>query len=221
MEGQEDLFEAIDAGDLGKVRSLLARDPSLAAVRDAGGISALTAARYRGHNDILEALLDTGPELDLFEAAAIGRADRVLELLDDEPGLARAWSADGFTALHLAAFFGQPDVADALLEAGADPAAVAERQGRVTPLHSAVAGGHERIAAALLAAGAPVDAIQRDGFSPLMAAAQHGDRDLVELLLEHGADASARTEDDRDAAALAAAGGHEALVERLSRAGGR
>jgi ankyrin repeat protein len=90
VEGQEDLFEAIDAGDLGKVRSLLAREPSLAAVRDARGLSALTAARYGGHNDILEALLDSGPELDIFDAAAIGRADRVVELLDGEPELVRA-----------------------------------------------------------------------------------------------------------------------------------
>ena len=82
--------------------------------------------------------------------------------------------ADGFTALHLAAFFGGAAVARRLLDAGADPDAVARNPMAVRPLHSAVAGGQVEVALALIAAGADVGARQRHGWTPLHGAAQAG-----------------------------------------------
>ena len=56
--------------------------------------------------------------LDVFEAAALGEVDRLREILDGEPTSATAYSGDGFTALHFAAFFGGPEAAELLLERG-------------------------------------------------------------------------------------------------------
>jgi len=121
---------------------------------------------------------------------AVGRVDRGRELLDADPSLVSAWTQDGFTALHFAAFFGNPEGARLLIECGADVSAVARNAMRVQPLHSAVAAGQVEIGRMLLDAGADPSAEQQDGFLPLDAANQNGDEAMRELLLAHGARAS-------------------------------
>jgi uncharacterized protein len=162
--------------------------------------SELLEALYRGDRDTVDAKLAEEPELTLFEAAALGHADRVRELLSLDPGSVDEWSPDGFTALHLAAFFGREAVAAALLEDGADVSAVARNPIRVQPLHSAAAGGHTAVARLLLERGADPNARQEGGFVPLHAAAQAGNDELYDLLVARGADQGAATDDGRTAA---------------------
>jgi ankyrin repeat protein len=198
-----EIFEAIESGDLARVRELVAADPSVASARGADGVSAVLQARYRFQLEIVDALLAVRPELDVFDAAGVGETDRLRELLDEDGERANAWSADGFTPLHLAAFFGHEEGARLLLERGADPHAVARNPLGVQPLHSAAAGSHRGICEALLDAGADPDARQAGGFVPLHAAAQNGDRELADLLLAHGADPAAAADDGRSPADLA------------------
>ena len=150
--------------------------------------SELLEALYRGDRDTVEAALAERPDLTIFEAAAVGDSERVRELLSVQPSVAANWSPDGFTALHLAAFFGRETVAATLLERGADVSAVAKNPLRVQPLHSAAAGGHTAVARLLLEHGADPKARQEGGFVPLHAAAQAGSDELYELLLASGAD---------------------------------
>src|SRR5688572_17895147 len=96
----QEIFDATRAGDAERVAALLAHDRSLAGARDADGLSILLFARYRSDGPILRALLGAAPTLDVFEAAALGETSRLLELLEADPALVTAWSADGFTALH-------------------------------------------------------------------------------------------------------------------------
>ena len=212
-----ELFEAIAGGDLDRARKLLADDATLAGARDAQGLSAVTQARYRGRDDIVDALLDAAPELDVFEAAAVGRLERVRELVESEPALVSAFSPDGFTPLHLAAFFGYPDIARLLVEHGADTPAVARNLMRVMPLHSAAAARQFEIAKLLVDRGADVNASQERGFTPLHEAAQNGDVALTRLLLERGADREQAAEDGRRAADFAAARGHEEVLALLGK----
>lgn len=162
--------------------------------------SELLEALYRGDQDAVEATLAVQPDLTLFEAAALGDSGRVGELLTLEPSSVAGWSPDGFTALHLAAFFGREGVAAELLERGADVSAVARNPIRVQPLHSAAAGGHTALARRLLEHGANPNARQEGGFVPLHAAAQAGNDELYELLVASGADQDAATDDGRTAA---------------------
>ena len=129
-------------------------------------------------------------------------------------------SADGFTALHLAAFFGRPEVARLLLDRGADPNAWATGDLYVQPLHSAVAGGHEEVAAMLIHDGADIDAPQRHGYTPLMGAAQNGMAATVQLLLARGSDPRARNDDVLTAAELAERAGHAEVAATIQAAGG-
>jgi uncharacterized protein len=162
--------------------------------------SELLEALYRGDHDTVDAALAQQPDLTIFEAAAVGDSDRVHELLLLEPTSAAAWSPDGFTALHLAAFFGRETVVATLLERGADVNAVARNPLHVEPLHSAAAGGHTAVARLLLEHGADPNARQEGGFVPLHAAVQARNDELYELLLASGADQDAATEDGRTAA---------------------
>jgi ankyrin repeat protein len=210
-----EIFEAIAAGNLDRVRTLIAEDSALAGARDAQGLSAVTQARYHGEDDVVDALLEAEPELDVFEAAAVGRVERVQELVDGDAALTLAFSPDGFTALHLTAFFGHPDIARLLVERGADTNAVARNPMQVMPLHSAAAARQLEIAELLVDHGADVNASQERGFTPLHEAAQNGDVELARLLLERGADREPAAEDGRRAADFASAGGHEEVLALL------
>ena len=84
---------------------------------------------------------------------------------------AKAFSADGFTALHFAAFFNRPDVAALLIARGADVDAVTRNPMRVRPLHSAATVRASAVVAALLAHGADPNAPQEQGATVLMSAA--------------------------------------------------
>jgi uncharacterized protein len=161
--------------------------------------SPLMQALYTANTERVDELLGSDPELDVFEAAALGRVDRLRELLDANPELAKAWSPDRATALHFAAFFRQPEATRLLVERGADLEAVSPTFGDVTPLHSACASGERESARILLEAGADPNVHQQGGFTPLQAAAQNGDEELARMLLERGADPEAATDDGRTA----------------------
>jgi len=182
-------------------------------------VSPILDALYRGDSDTAERLGADASQLDVFEAAALGRTDRLRDVLENDPEAVRGWSSDGFMPLHLAAFFGHADAVALLLDRDADPGIVSRHQFvNVTPLHSAVAhegaADHET-ARVLLEHGAPASARAEQGFTPLHSAAANGDRPMVELLLEHGADRSARTDDGRTPRALAEEGGYTEVAELL------
>jgi uncharacterized protein len=118
-------------------------------------LSPLMQALYEGDRERAEAL--RGPNLDVFEAAALGDVERLAALLDADPDLVAAWSPDGFTPLHYAAFFGTPEAVRVLAARGADlevPARNADIAGHARPLHSAIAADRRETIEALLEAGA-------------------------------------------------------------------
>jgi ankyrin repeat protein len=153
-------------------------------------MSDVLQAIYRGDRDEAEQLA-AARDLDVFEASALGRVERLRELLEADPALANAWAEDGFQPLGLASFFGQADAARLLVDHGAEVNSASRNQMKVMPLHSAAAaqdpGVRYEIAQLLLDAGADPNARQQDEYTPLMAADQHGDARLRKLLVAHGA----------------------------------
>jgi ankyrin repeat protein len=154
-------------------------------------MSELLEAIYRGDKARAEELLAADPKLDVFEAAAVGRTERLRELLEDDSSLANAWAEDGFQPLGLASFFGHVEAARLLVERGAEVNSASRNDMKVMPLHSAAAAddpaARYELAQVLLVAGADPNARQQDDYTPLMAADQHGDEGLRELLLAYGA----------------------------------
>ena len=215
MATPAEMMAAVAAGDAVRVGELLAEDESLASARGQDGVSAVLLARYRFDRPTLDALLAADPELDLFEASAVGRVDRVRANIDDDPESVRRLSPDGYSALHLAAFFGKPEIARLLLDAGAAVDRYTTNDLANQPLHAAAAGRHIEICRLLLAAGADVNATQHGGYTPLHEAAQHGDAEMVELFLSAGADPTIAVPEGGTPADLAEAAGHPDVANRL------
>jgi ankyrin repeat protein len=117
--------------------------------------SAALLALYQGDVESARELLGADAELDVFDAAAFGRLDRLRELLSADPSLARAFSDDGFTPLHLAVYGQQEDAARTLIDAGADLDAYSTAEiAKVTPLGTARFVDSPALTQLLLDAGA-------------------------------------------------------------------
>jgi hypothetical protein len=138
-------------------------------------------ALYRGHHQIVTALLGAGAEVDVFVGAATGRTDDLRWGLK-APGAVSGVAYDGWTPLHLAAFFGRLDAARVLLDAGADVHAVSQNSLANTALHAATAGKHEEVALLLLQNGARSDAVDAGGYTPLQIATQNQLKAVVERM---------------------------------------
>jgi ankyrin repeat protein len=208
-------FQAVQAGNVGNVKALLDSNASLATAKNEKGQSALLLAAYGGKTEIRDLLLARGVELDLHEAAATGQLERVKQFVEKEPALAKSYSPDGFPVFALAAVFGHKEVAEYLLEKGAEVNAAAANGTGYNSLTGAVASGHTLIVSWLLANGAEPNYRYGAGYSPLLTAAANGHLGIVSILLASGADLHAKTNDGKTALSFAQERGHAEVAEFL------
>lgn len=209
-------FSALEVGDDQMIEMLLGEKPDLGHERDLNGITLLRAAAFQGRNDLVEMLLATASPLDPFEAAALGRADRLAEILDAGEAGPDDESPEGFSLLHLACFFGHESTAALLLDRGAAIEHLASHPMGVRPAHAAAAGMHLDVVKLLLDRHANVNATQGGGWTLLHHAAHHGNPEFASYLLERGADPRARNDKGQTPADLASALGREDLSSILT-----
>jgi ankyrin repeat protein len=160
-------------------------------------------------------LIGAGAELDVFDAAAVGDASRLEQLLAQHPDLVDSPSPDGFFPLGLAAFFGHVDAVKLLLARGAEVGRAAHNAMKVQPLHSAVAGRNFVIVQLLVDAGAPINAPQQEGWTPLHTAVHNQDVEMVRYLLAHGADPRHQNDAGQSAIGIAAEAGATEILKLL------
>jgi ankyrin repeat protein len=188
------IFELIDAGDAGGVQALVERDGNALCVRDDNGLSPLMHAAYRGRDAVFHTIAGHASD-DPWDRLLLGQSEGL-----PAPD---AWSPDGFTPLHIAAFAENAAGAQALLDAGADPNVFATASfARVTPLGTCAFTGATAVARTLIRGGADATLTEVDGGSPLEAAFRNGYRELVAVLvvaLAHGHIESVRSALARDA----------------------
>jgi len=210
------LLAAIRQRDTSTVRAILDADASLLARTGPGGESLVLYARYVGALDLVT-LLQHNRTLDAYEAAALDDLDSLHTALDTDADVVNRHSSDGWTPLHLAAFFGHDAIADILIARGAPLDMLSTNSTRNTALHAALAGATSgALVARLVNAGADVNARGETGITPLHLAASRGDAAICELLIAHGADVTARMDDGTTAAQFATTRGFVELSSRLT-----
>jgi uncharacterized protein len=205
-------FDAIRKGDAAQVQALLAEDPQLSVARNKDGATTALWAAYTRHPELASLVLG-GRQPDFHEACALGHRDRVAQLLSAEPRLIHTDSADGFSGVGLAVFFGQLEIARMLVEAGADVNRPSDNSIRVAPLHSAVESGSVALLDLLLSHGAKPDCVEFLEATPLHSAAARGSREMVVKLLAAGASRHLKTKDGKTAADLALQYGHPEIAD--------
>ena len=182
-------IDAIKAGEFERVKAMVSADPTLIDARSRTGDSAILTAVYHHQKEIVNLLVARGAALSLFEACAAGEIERVERTLD--ASTINTYSADGWTPLHLAAYFGHPTITEMLLAQGADVTARSRNSNGNTPLHAALAGNHKLVAGLLIGRGADVNAADANGWHPLHLAAANNNLDAINALIAQGADVTA------------------------------
>jgi ankyrin repeat protein len=218
-----EMLEAVTTGNTARTKELLQSDPALANAKSPTGDSAFLLSVYYGRKEVSELLLAHGAQLNAYEAAAAGRIDQVRASLREDPSRIRAYSHDGFTLLHLAAFFGHRELAEFLLAEGADINAVSKNQTfarGVTPLHSALAASQTALATLLIDKDADLTARDADGNTPLHSAAFHGNIPIVQLLLAKKAEVNSRNTAGSTPVAMASQNQRQETVDLLRQRGG-
>jgi ankyrin repeat protein len=210
------LFALADADDVEGLRAALGSNLESFNVHSESGETLYLHCVFRGKAKCTAALEKRG-RLSLHEAALAGDAARVDALAQAAPWSVDTLSADGWTALHLAAFLGRDAALEGLLAHGADARIFSRATEQNLPLHAAAAGrklGKAAFAKLIVATGEP-DALQKQGLTALMIAAGNAFTDAVDALLAAGADRHLKAPDGKTAADFARERGHTALAERL------
>ncbi len=184
----EKFFEAIKNGERSKIEEMIDRDPTMVSAKNKSGATGILFALYAGRPELAELIAKRKPRLDIFEAASLGHLSNIEVLIKENPRIVSEYSAEGFTALQLAAYIGKGDTVDFLLSSAADVNSIAKNPTEYTALTGAVARGHHDIASTLLKQGANPNHRYEGGFTPLMEAAASGNVEITKLLLAHGAD---------------------------------
>lgn len=216
---KQELFGAVKARDKAKVEALISQERWLASVRTPEGESPVLTAVYYGAGEIAQLLRAHGADLNLYEAAALGDIARVGAILAENPDLLESYSHDGWTPLHLAAFFGHTDLVADLLKRGAPVDPLGRNAMANRPVHAALASRRWEAAKVLLEAGAQINRPDGRGWTPLLLTAQNGSAEMVEYLLAHGADPTAQN--DKGETALDLGAKHAEVVQVLESALGR
>jgi ankyrin repeat protein len=211
-----DLFALAAANDAEDLKVVLG-GADLTRLHNDAGESLYRFALFHDHAAAAEAIKTPGA-LGLHDAALVGDIPRLTALLKIAPWAIDLLSPDGWTALHLAAFFGSDAALETLLALGANARIMGRAFEQNLAIHAACAGrrlGKAAFAKLVAATGNP-DALQKQGYTALMIAAANGFEVAVDVLLAAGADRTLKQSEGKSAADFARERGHTELAERLA-----
>ena len=203
--------QAVIAGDLKVVQEFVARDQALVYSRDARGQSVYLLAAYAGRPEVMAYLESKGVTLDIYEAVAGEKMERVDELLRRAPGLVNTPSSAGDTPLHVAALSSRGSVIGSTIQYGPEFSLRNPLRGNATAAHLAAEVNSrleaEDMAFAMVGNGLDPNLKTTNGDTILHCAARTGYPRVIRLLLQKGADVNARNSAGETAAEIARAAG--------------
>lgn len=172
-------------------------------LQDNQGEIALRDAARRGEPEVVRLILDLdgnlSPRSDSAQEALLWAVEsqklQLVELMLDRGYSVGAKDSRSMslTPLHLAAYLGSLDIAQFLVQHGADCWAKEVRGSN--PLHVAALGGHTRVVEFLLSSQVNVDVRNNFDETPLHLAASKGHLACIQHLVHRGANVNARDEE--------------------------
>ncbi|XP_015427299.1 PREDICTED: ankyrin-3 isoform X3 [Myotis davidii] len=189
------------------------------------GFTPLAVALQQGHDQVVSLLLenDTKGKVRLPALHIAARKDdtkaAALLLQNDHNAdveskmVVNRTTESGFTPLHIAAHYGNINVATLLLNRAAAVDFTARND--ITPLHVASKRGNANMVKLLLDRGAKIDAKTRDGLTPLHCGARSGHEQVVEMLLDRAAPILSKTKNGLSPLHMATQGDHLNCVQLL------
>lgn len=178
-----DKFVGNAHGNFSMVKELLEKYPSMVNANASWNETAIGAAAQTGQVDIVNYLLEHGAEYDICTAAMLGSLSCIEDFLKEDENLIHASGAHGIPILYFPVIHGHTEIADYLLQHGADINAASPMG--ITPIHSAVMFKQPGMARWLLDHGAEPNPVY-DGKTPLAMALETNQPELVELLRSKG-----------------------------------
>ena len=219
----------------GIARLLLERGVDVNARRK-DSLTSLHMAAYKGRVEIVQVLINHGANTMLedeegetaLHILSRGGYDsqeqgvRTARLLLERGVDVNARDKDGFTSLHEAALHGMAEVAQVLLDHGAN--AKLETEEGETALHIVSRGKYNSqeqgvsIVRLLLDRGVDVNARDKDSFTSLHETALYGMVEVARVLLDHGANAKLETEEGETALHIVSRGKYDSQEQGVSTA---
>ncbi|XP_056285792.1 ankyrin-3-like isoform X25 [Pseudoliparis swirei] len=189
------------------------------------GFTPLAVALQQGHDQVVSLLLENDtkgkvrlPALhiaarkdDTKAAALLLQSDHNADV--ESKMMVNRATESGFTPLHIAAHYGNINVATLLLNRGA--AVDFKARNDITPLHVASKRGNGNMVRMLLERGGKIDARTKDGLTPLHCGARSGHEQVVEMLLDRGAPILSKTKNGLSPLHMATQGDHLNCVQLL------
>ncbi|XP_035848241.1 ankyrin-3-like isoform X26 [Sander lucioperca] len=224
QNGFTPLYMAAQENHLEVVRFLLEHNASQSMATE-DGFTPLAVALQQGHDQVVSLLLenDTKGKVRLPALHIAARKDdtkaAALLLQNDHNAdveskmMVNRTTESGFTPLHIAAHYGNINVATLLLNRGAAVDFMARND--ITPLHVASKRGNSNMVKLLLDRGSKIDAKTKDGLTPLHCGARSGHEQVVEILLDRGAPFLSKTKNGLSPLHMATQGDHLNCVQLL------
>ncbi|XP_026078846.1 ankyrin-3-like isoform X41 [Carassius auratus] len=224
QNGFTPLYMAAQENHLEVIKFLLDNGSSQSIATE-DGFTPLAVALQQGHDQVVSLLLENDtkgkvrlPALhiaarkdDTKAAALLLQSDNNADV--ESKMMVNRTTESGFTPLHIAAHYGNINVATLLLNRGA--AVDFKARNDITPLHVASKRGNANMVRLLLERGARIDARTKDGLTPLHCGARSGHEQVVELLLDRGAPILSKTKNGLSPLHMATQGDHLNCVQLL------
>lgn len=157
-------------------------------------------------------LLQAQTTPDIFDVARSGTVETLKTLLAKDKSLINAVSPQGYTPLLLATYRGNNEVANYLIDNGAN---INLTTGFGTIVMAAIVKKNTAVLEKLIAAKADINAADDNGLTPLMLAVQFQQLETVALLLKSGAKKDSKDKAGKTAFEYATESGNENLIKLL------
>ncbi|XP_077406069.1 ankyrin-3-like isoform X33 [Vanacampus margaritifer] len=224
QNGFTPLYMAAQENHLDVVHYLL-ENGSSQSIATEDGFTPLAVALQQGHDQVVSLLLENDtkgkvrlPALhiaarkdDTKAAALLLQSDHNADV--ESKMMVNRTTESGFTPLHIAAHYGNINVATLLLNRGA--AVDFKARNDITPLHVASKRGNGNMVRLLVERGAKIEARTKDGLTPLHCGARSGHEQVVEMLLSRGAPILSKTKNGLSPLHMATQGDHLNCVQLL------